>query len=291
MTPNHIEIPNHIENEAISPLTLADPAGPGELPPEHLGAWLDRLVDGEIAEPQRRALLSRLERAPDGWRHCALAFLEAQAWREALEQQAMAVGSASEGPNAESKTAAAISRLSLVPNPSSVSAPESATRSRRLAWSFGPMRAIVAAAASFVIAFGLGLLVHRLWLSPGSVSGPARSLAGKGIDPASRAAAAGPTAAVAPKGTQWGSVEFAVADPSGAPQQVRLPAVDGPDPAEFLREQPPVIPDEIVQALRRHGHHVQTHRRYMPVPLDDGRSAVFPIDQVEVRFRGGNGYQ
>src|SRR5690606_26200494 len=31
-----------------------------------------------------RELLSRLEAEPDGWRRCALAFLQAQAWREAL---------------------------------------------------------------------------------------------------------------------------------------------------------------------------------------------------------------
>lgn len=45
---------------------------------------LDRLVDGELAEDERRALLRRLEADPDGWRCCALAFLESQAWREAL---------------------------------------------------------------------------------------------------------------------------------------------------------------------------------------------------------------
>src|SRR5438477_7928584 len=65
-------------------LLLVDPAGPSELPPDDFDAWLDRLVDGEVAEPQRRALLSRLEQSPGGWRRCALAFLEAQAWREAL---------------------------------------------------------------------------------------------------------------------------------------------------------------------------------------------------------------
>jgi hypothetical protein len=42
---------------------------------------LDRLVDGELDEAERRALLLRLDQAPQGWRHCALAFLEAQAWR------------------------------------------------------------------------------------------------------------------------------------------------------------------------------------------------------------------
>src|SRR6185437_1033525 len=45
---------------------------------------LDRLVDGELSEGERRSLLARLGAEPDGWRRCALAFLEAQCWREAL---------------------------------------------------------------------------------------------------------------------------------------------------------------------------------------------------------------
>src|SRR5260370_21580495 len=45
---------------------------------------LDRLVDGELPERERRELLLRLEKVPDGWRRCALAFLEAQTWGQAL---------------------------------------------------------------------------------------------------------------------------------------------------------------------------------------------------------------
>src|SRR5437762_643992 len=71
--------PEEFEGEA---LLLSDPASPGELPPEQFDLWLDRLIDGEVAEPQRRALLSRLEQSPGGWRRCSLAFLEAQAGRD-----------------------------------------------------------------------------------------------------------------------------------------------------------------------------------------------------------------
>jgi hypothetical protein len=45
---------------------------------------IDRLVDGELDPDTRRALLARFEDEPDGWRRCALAFLENQGWREAL---------------------------------------------------------------------------------------------------------------------------------------------------------------------------------------------------------------
>jgi hypothetical protein len=42
---------------------------------------IDRLVDGELPNVERRQLLFQLETEPDGWRRCALAFLEAQGWR------------------------------------------------------------------------------------------------------------------------------------------------------------------------------------------------------------------
>ena len=43
----------------------------------------DRLVDGELDEQARSELIRSLDREPDGWKRCALAFLEAQVWREA----------------------------------------------------------------------------------------------------------------------------------------------------------------------------------------------------------------
>src|SRR5262245_8716546 len=60
------------------PLENYEPTGPVE------DRQLDRLVDGEMPDVDRRALLLRLEAEPGGWRRCALAFLEAQNWREAL---------------------------------------------------------------------------------------------------------------------------------------------------------------------------------------------------------------
>ena len=47
-------------------------------------ARIDRLVDGELDEAARAALLRDLDREPDGWKRCAIAFLEAQAWRAAV---------------------------------------------------------------------------------------------------------------------------------------------------------------------------------------------------------------
>jgi anti-sigma factor RsiW len=52
---------------------------------------IDLLLDGELPAEERRALLLRLDATADGWKRCALAFLEAQAWREAFQQPACEV--------------------------------------------------------------------------------------------------------------------------------------------------------------------------------------------------------
>jgi hypothetical protein len=49
---------------------------------------IDRLADGALSDVERCAVLARLDLEPDGWRRCALAFLEAQCWREALNPMA-----------------------------------------------------------------------------------------------------------------------------------------------------------------------------------------------------------
>jgi len=47
---------------------------------------LDRLVDGELSAEHRRAFLAAIEHTEEGWRRCALAFLEAQSWRSEFKQ-------------------------------------------------------------------------------------------------------------------------------------------------------------------------------------------------------------
>ena len=53
---------------------------PTRLPPSEL----DRLVDGELSPAEATQLIRAFEETPDGWKQCALAFLEAQAWQQTL---------------------------------------------------------------------------------------------------------------------------------------------------------------------------------------------------------------
>jgi hypothetical protein len=51
---------------------------------------LEALVDGELPEPQYANLLSRLDQATDGWKLCALSFLEHQAMEREIRTFAQA---------------------------------------------------------------------------------------------------------------------------------------------------------------------------------------------------------
>jgi hypothetical protein len=96
---------------------------------------LDRLIDCELSEPERRALLLRLEAEQDGWRRCALAFLELQTWRQALAPLA--------------KPSPTVTRPEAI-------APQA--RRRRLARRYGVRAAGLA--ASLAAAFALGWAMH-----------------------------------------------------------------------------------------------------------------------------------
>ena len=50
----------------------------------HRNDMFDLLVDGELSPERRRQLLAHLDSEPDGWKRCALAFLEAQSFRESF---------------------------------------------------------------------------------------------------------------------------------------------------------------------------------------------------------------
>src|SRR4051812_36491832 len=93
---------------------------------------LDRLVDGELPAGERRALLQSLDSRPDGWRRCALAFLEAQSWRSELRTVATA------------PAAIPVSNKSIAPNASSP---------RRTVWAAAECFAV---AAALMLAFKLG---------------------------------------------------------------------------------------------------------------------------------------
>jgi anti-sigma factor RsiW len=96
---------------------------------------IDRLVDGELTDRDRHALLVRLETEPEGWRRCALAFLEAQSWRESLAPLA-------------------------TPTPVLAGPAHPPNRKDRGARPWRPVARLTALAASLVLTFALGWASH-----------------------------------------------------------------------------------------------------------------------------------
>jgi hypothetical protein len=53
---------------------------------KNLSDLIDRVVDGELSPGQLRDAVARLDASPDGWRRCALAFIEERALGELLRE-------------------------------------------------------------------------------------------------------------------------------------------------------------------------------------------------------------
>ncbi|HEV3339141.1 MAG TPA: hypothetical protein VG125_02255 [Pirellulales bacterium] len=106
---------------------------------------LDLLVDGELSEGERRELLTWCEREHDGWRRCALAFLEAQSWSNVL-------GELTETSHPAAASQHAVSAAQAV-NATSVARPNPF-------WGVRQWGTMLAMAASVVLAFTLGLWIR-----------------------------------------------------------------------------------------------------------------------------------
>jgi hypothetical protein len=216
--------------------------------------WLDRLVDGELDANEQRQLLLQLENQPDGWRRCALAFLEAQAWRRSLG--------------------------ALTARPAKEPAPQPAAVIRWWSTRWGT---VLAAAASFLIAFGLG----QAWRT--QATRPA-------VDNVAANAAAEPSRSATPRdlsGPEWSTMVVNVDNNAdGVPEQVELPVVRGPGIDEaWVRSLPPALSSQLLRAMERAGHQVQQQRRYYPIELEGGQRIVVPVDELDVRYVGDRQFQ
>jgi len=233
---------------------------------------LDLLVDGELPDGQRRALLASLDDCPGGWRRCALAFLEAQCWREGLRAMPS-------GPAKETQTAVA---------------------DRHRASSGSGRRTLLAMAASFLIALALGLLVRDVWRSDGPQGpGPGDLATTEGpVVPTpepDRPEAPSPDDLQGPGTGQgpWQLVPVTLeGGAAGRGNSIWLPAVERDQLDDAWSESlPAAIPADVLEALQQRGHQIRQHRRLLPLPMQDGRRLVVPVDELEFRYLGPAHYQ
>ena len=228
---------------------------------------LDLLVDGELTDPQRRVLLVQLDAAPSGWRRCALAFLEAQGWREELRS---------------------IPRHAALP-------PQTAPAPRRRIRSRGRGTTLLAMASCFLIALGLGVLLRDAWHSR-SQTGPKPLQLAASEDAEDSAAEPKAPESLPESGNTAGPVRYVTLPLAGGPEgggdSIRLPATERESIDDAWPPSPATaLPAGLLEALRRSGHRVHRLRGLMPFPMKDGRQLVVPYDEVEVRYVGHPAYQ
>ena len=233
----------------------------------------DLLVDGELSEQQRRELLVSLDDTEEGWRRCALAFLEAQCWGCELGRISDVLPAESRGEKRPSVGVA-----------------------------FGKhWRTFAAMAASFLVALGLGVYGRNLFLPNAGLVSPTIEVAD--LDsPAHPAVPDGlpattsivnSEAAEGRKGSpdSWQMVSFPVSNGSNEAKTIRLPAIERDTiDEEWLDNLPQGMPPDVVRAIEDSGHRIRSQRRLLPLRMDDGRRLVVPVDQVELHYVGSPAY-
>ncbi|APW61975.1 hypothetical protein [Paludisphaera borealis] len=217
-----------------------------------LDLTIDRIVDGGLSPAQLRDALHRLDAEPDGWKRCALAFLEAQTWGDVLREPSRPQTS-----------------LKIGPAPTA--------RSKRV-------RTTLAAAAALV-AFGMG------WLTGGRDERPivpAPTLVAHDEPVETVAKADEPEAArpdPPPAIREVARLRFATGSADAPTADVPILAGPGLD-SQWLMNQPMPVSDRERAALERQGYALDQERELVAMPLADGRQVVVPVDQVRLRYVG-----
>lgn len=233
-------------------------------------ALIDRLVDGELSDAEYRSLLGSLDETADGWKRVAIGFLENQALAKEiglLRREADPVATTSLPPAADLRPVAATAR--------------------RGGWRSAAVQAL-GIAASFLIVFGLGMVLQRAAFQrgePGRNSVPDLPLAAAPatvpgmVEPASLPAPA--QAPLAPPRQLQVLVHRGGED--GEVERLELPVVDWNREQAWALSQPPAsVPADVQNSFRRVGRELQRRREWMQVETAGGHRVVVPVDQFEV---------
>lgn len=206
----------------------------------HLCSLIDRLAVGELDESARTDLFAWLNREPAHWRRCALALLEAReieqalgAWRAEAPRQTL-----------------------TVPR---VSVPQ---HSR---WP-----AVIALAASIMLAFSLGIFVRGFWAAPTPLIVKVQKPSG-GESPS-------PAMNEKPRSTAMG-------DDAEPAESVTAVAA-----ASAIVDESGFIPPYVRGKLARRGYQLTSRHGQVPVVLPDGRRVMVPVDQLQVSYVGQRTY-
>lgn len=212
----------------------------------------DQLVDGELSPAERSRLLESLDARPQGWRRCALAFLEAQSWRNELRQLA-----------GEPRQGTAVGAITPASQSQNI---KRSTMRTAAQW--------LAVAASLLVAFKLGSGQREEGLP----------IASDPIKSSEQLVSLPPPSAAAPSGAKVNdALNLWVRDDAGQLRRVRVPLVDASALDQQLGMQFQTgMPQDMRDQLHDHGYAVQSKRRYAPMWLENGRPMVVPVEDTKI---------
>ncbi|HEV3121398.1 MAG TPA: hypothetical protein VGY53_05825 [Isosphaeraceae bacterium] len=230
---------------------------------------LDLLVDGELDERDRRLLLARLETEPGGWRRCALAFLEAQCWRDVSCSLAELARPAVRKPPIDGWDSEGLLPLPPARQPS------------------GPLARWAGTAAGVFAAFILGLATSAALRSPAATTTAVTQFAPPAIAPEWAAPDASNALANEEGGMSQGRA-FAfvrVGPPGGTVTEVPIMAGTGFD-EEWLDPSSHALPQYIVRQWNQQGFQVEKRSRLVSMGLPGGQRVAIPLEEVKLHFVG-----
>lgn len=226
--------------------------------PEVTDVLLDRLVDGEIPSEQYAAVLAALESEPDGWRRCALAFLEAQAFKNELE---IAMGHDAQPKAATETTATPVGLPGL----------------------------LLSMAASFALAFALGALV---WRGTGTSSTPVAQQVVPEIEPNTQEdQRVGERYLASGDPVERGQVTLLVDHENGVAEEIELPLVGDAAAGRSWVESHRYVPRNVQRGFRRLGFQVERDAYLAPVELGGGQRVFVPMGETRFIPISGTAFQ
>jgi len=213
----------------------------------------DRLVDGELTDTQIQSLLSGLDDVEDGWRRCALAFVERQMWERDL---AGWMDQPAPKPPAKPQPPAA----------------EPAPQQQTPGW-YLP----VAMAASMLLAF-FGSQAWQQWSQHAPQDNSIPIVNKQDSKPS------GPVDIREVSDSPAGRLTLTLDRGNSGEHNVEIPFYDGKqiDKKTLAKFQQNVIPPAVENRLRKQGHRIVRETQLLEVQLDNGKHVVIPVEQVEV---------
>ena len=221
---------------------------------------IDRLVSGELGEHDRQELLAWLEADAARWRSCALAFLEAQVWEEALGERSLGSGVSGQGLGIRGQESEDREHLSV-------------SREQRPAarWWIMPLAAV----ALSIAAFGCGMWWRGITMSPDPPGGAI-------VEHSDQAPQMDKQVPRVPYGPLLASVPVKGGPLGNVPAVLQFPVL----PPEAATGEAPAVSEHVRREWERRGYEVKEERRYLPAKLPDGRQVMVPVNEVKMKFVG-----